>query len=151
VSSAVSVPAWLYGGDGGDKLTGGSGNDVLLGGAGNDTLTGGAGRDLLIGGDGQDQLTGSDDAQDDILIAGTTAFDANAAPKAIMAEWTSGHDYNTRVNNLTNGSGSPDRLNGSYFLQTGQTVFNDAYTDTLSYSGLDGLFYDLSRDRLSKH
>src|SRR5262249_52738760 len=41
VSSSVYVSAWLYGGDGGDKLTGGSGNDVLIGGAGNDPLTGG--------------------------------------------------------------------------------------------------------------
>jgi hypothetical protein len=152
VATSVTTSAWLYGGDGGDKLTGGSGNDVLVGGTGNDNLTGNAGRDLLIGGDGQDTLTGSGDTQDDVLIAGTTAFDANAAAlNAIMAEWTSAHDYTTRVNNLTNGSGSPSRLNGNYFLQLGQTVFNDAYTDTLSYSGQDWLFYDSSRDHLNKH
>jgi hypothetical protein len=152
VASSVYVSAWLYGGDGSDKLTGGSGNDVLVGGAGNDTLTGGGGRDLLIGGDGSDNLTGSGDTQDDILIAGTTSFDAStAALNAIMAEWTSAHDYTTRVKNLTNGTGSSDRLNGNYFLQLGQTVFNDAYTDTLNYSGQDWLFYDTSRDHLNKH
>jgi Ca2+-binding RTX toxin-like protein len=145
VAASVSVSAWLYGGDGGDKLTGGAGNDVLMGGAGNDTLSGGAGQDILVGGDGADQLTGSGA---DILIAGTTSFDANAAAlSAIMAEWTSSHAYNTRINNLTNGSGSPDRLNGNYFLQLGLTVFNDAYTDTLNYSGQDWLFYDTSRDK----
>jgi Ca2+-binding RTX toxin-like protein len=152
VASSVYTSAWLYGGDGGDKLTGGSGNDVLIGGAGNDTLNGGAGRDLLIGGDGQDSLTASGTNQSAILIAGTTSFDANAAAlNAIMAEWTSAHDYTTRVNNLINGSGSPDRLNGNYFLQLGQTVFNDAYTDTLSYTAQDWLFYDPARDHLSKH
>jgi Ca2+-binding RTX toxin-like protein len=152
VANSVYTSAWLYGGDGSDKLTGGSGNDVLIGGAGNDTLNGGAGRDLLIGGDGSDNLTGSGTNHSDILIAGTTSFDSNpVALNAIMAEWTSAHDYATRVNNLTNGSGSPDRLNGNYFLQMGQTVFNDAYTDTLNYSSQDWLFYDPSRDHLNKH
>jgi hypothetical protein len=152
VASSVTTSAWLYGGEGADKLTGGGGNDVLIGGAGNDTLNGGNGRDLLIGGDGADNLTASGSNQSTILIAGTTSFDANAAAlNAIMAEWTSSHDYTTRVNNLTNGSGSPDRLNGNYFLQFGQTVFNDAYTDTLSYTAQDWLFYDTSRDHLSKH
>ena len=151
VTSSAYLSAWLYGGDGDDKLTGGSGNDVLIGGAGKDTLAGGAGRDLLIGGDGADTLTGSDDSTEDILISGSTAFDANAAAlKAIMAEWTSSHPYATRVSNLTNGSGSPDRLNGNYFLQLGQTVFNDLYTDTLNYSGQDWLFND-GQDHLSKH
>ncbi len=149
VSSSVFAPAWLYGGDGSDWLGGGGGNDVLLGGAGGDVLTGNDGRDLLIGGDGADTLAGWGDNKFDIMIGGTTAFDANAAAlSAIMAEWTSGRDYATRVNNLTNGSGSPDRLNGNYFLQTGQTVFHDAYTDSLIYSGQDWLFYDPSRDRL---
>jgi hypothetical protein len=152
VASSVTTSAWLYGGDGDDKLTGGSGNDVLIGGAGNDNLNGGGGRDLLIGGDGADQLTGTGSNTSDILISGTTSFDANAAAlNAIMAEWTSAHSYATRVNNLTNGSGSPDRLNGNYFLQNGQTVFNDAFTDTLNYTAQDWLFYDSSRDHLNKH
>ena len=110
--------------------------DVL--GKNDGTLNGGAGRDLLIGGDGSDNLTASGSNQSAILIAGTTSFDANAAAlNAIMAQWTSAHAYTTRVNNLTNGTGSPDRLNGNYFLQLGQTVFNDAYTDTLNYTGQD--------------
>ena len=84
VAGGVSLPAWLYGGDGNDTLHGGHGHDVLLGGAGNDQLTGGQGRDLLIGGAGADQL--SSNADEDILMAGTTAFDSNqAALAAIMA------------------------------------------------------------------
>jgi Ca2+-binding RTX toxin-like protein len=152
VASSVTISAWLYGGAGNDKLTGGSGNDVLIGGDGNDNLAGGAGRDLLIGGAGGDTLTGWDNTQEDILIAGTTSWDANAAAlNAIMAEWTSTHDYTTRVNNLINGTGSPDRLNGGYFLQKGETVFDDTSNDTLNYSGLDWLFYDPARDHLHKH
>src|SRR4051794_4087646 len=50
VAGSISLPAWLYGGDGNDRLKGGSGNNVLLGGAGDDLLVGGSSRDLLIGG-----------------------------------------------------------------------------------------------------
>ena len=53
---------------------------------------------------------------DDILIAGTTAFDHNqAALAAIMAEWTSARSYADRVANLS-GTGSGPRDNGSVFL-----------------------------------
>ena len=52
----------------------------------------------------------------DLLIAGTTAYDGNeAALAAIMAEWTSGRDYATRIANLS-GTGSGPRDNGSVFL-----------------------------------
>ena len=59
----------------------------------------GGGRDLLIGGEGRDLLRA---VGDDLLIPGTTAFDANdMALAAITAEWTSGRSYNDRVANLT--------------------------------------------------
>ena len=59
-----------------------------------------------------------------------------------MAEWTSNHDYATRVNNLTDtGSGLLSRLNANYFLIQDQTVFNDSSTDTLTGSaGMDWFF-----------
>src|SRR5262249_62322647 len=99
VSGGVGVPAWVYGGDGNDRLRGGRGDDVLSGGDGDDDLNGGAGRDLLIGGRGQDRLHGGDD--DDLLIAGFTAFDAHDAPlQAIVAEWTPGRAYGARIANL---------------------------------------------------
>ena len=60
-----TIPAWLFGGDGNDKLKGGAGHDVLLGGAGDDLLSGNAGRDLLIGGTGADHIVGN--AGDDVL------------------------------------------------------------------------------------
>ena len=72
------------------------------------------GPNLLIGGSGADTLIAG--SGDDLLIAGTTAFDANeAALAAIMAEWTSGRDYATRVANLS-GTGSGPRSNGNFFL-----------------------------------
>src|SRR5205085_2567665 len=140
IQVSSTLPAWLYGGAGNDRLTGGSGGNVLLGGDGNDTLAGGSGRDLLIGGLGADVLSAN--GGDDILIGGTTAFDANdAALAAVVREWTSARSYATRVQNLTDGTGSADRLNGSYFLVKGQTVFDDAFTDTLTgAAGADWLF-----------
>jgi Ca2+-binding RTX toxin-like protein len=145
VADSISLPAWLYGGDGNDRLKGGSGNNVLLGGAGDDLLVGGNGRDLLIGGTGADRLIGN--GGDDILIGGFTSFDAfDQALAAVMAEWTSSHDFATRVANLTDQSNPllGSRLNGAYFLLdsgSGQTVFNDAQSDTLTGSaGSDWLF-----------
>src|SRR5207249_2896173 len=71
VSGSITLAAWLYGGDGNDRLEGGAGDNVLLGGDGDDTLIGGTGRNLLIGGRGVDHLAGN--GGDDLLIGGTTA------------------------------------------------------------------------------
>jgi fibronectin-binding autotransporter adhesin len=111
VAGGVTLPAWLYGGDGNDRLKGGGGNNVLIGGSGNNMLIGGSGQDLLIGGSGSSTLIAG--SGDDLLIAGTTAYDANdAALAAIMAEWTSGRDYATRIADLS-GSGSGPSSNGN--------------------------------------
>lgn len=149
VHNSITLSAWLEGQDGNDKLRGGAGNDVLRGGAGNDQLYGNAGRDLLLGGIGADRLQG--DAGENIYIAGTTSHDAHdAALMAILREWSSPRSRSVRLANLTDGSGSADGVNGSYFLNA-DTIFNDAATDTLfgTTSG-DWLFYDSSRDRLRR-
>src|SRR5207245_4053553 len=135
----LTVPAFLFGGDGNDTLDAGgsTANNVLLGGAGADALTGGSGRDLLIGGLGADTLRGG--GGDDILIGGYTDYDGNLqALCALMKEWGRtmgvGADYNTRVKNLTDGTGSPaTRLNRSYFLtpKTVHTVYDGAAIDRL--------------------
>src|SRR5205085_4792777 len=86
VAGSITVPAWLYGGDGNDRLKGGAGDDVLVGGDGDDLLVGGSGRDILIGGRGADRIVG--DAGDDILIAGATAYDGDrAALAALHGTW----------------------------------------------------------------
>ena len=149
LTGGLTVPAFLFGGDGNDILDAGgsTANNVLVGGAGADALTGGSGRDLLIGGVGGDTLRGG--GGDDILIGGYTVYDADlTALCAIMNEWGRtigvGADYNTRVKNLTDGAGSPaSRLNGSYFLtaRTVKTVSDDATIDILyGEAGLDWFF-----------
>jgi hypothetical protein len=150
VASGIMLPAWLYGGDGNDRLKGGGGNNVLLGGSGDDVLIGGAGQNLLIGGEGADILNAG--GEDDLLIAGTTAFDANElALSAIMAEWTSGRDYATRIANLS-GTGSGPNNNGAIFLIASgpsATVFDDGAVDVLNGgAGMDWFFANLSQDKI---
>lgn len=129
---------------------GGAGDNVLVGGDGDDRLIGGSRRDLLVGGQGADRIHGR--PGDDILIAGTTAFDSNdEALLAIMAEWTSDRDYFSRVANLRGDSSSPDfddRHNDGFFLRMdgeNATVFDDGDHDFLSgASGLDWFFANLA-------
>jgi Ca2+-binding RTX toxin-like protein len=142
VAGSINLPAWLYGGDGNDRLKGGAGNDVLLGGAGDDFLAGDSGRDLLIGGTGADRILGN--ADDDILIAGTTDFDAQDAVLAlIMKEWTrTDADFATRVSHLRTGGG----LNAGYLLTDG-TVHDDHAADVLTgESGNDWFLFNQDGD-----
>jgi Ca2+-binding RTX toxin-like protein len=121
----------LAGGTGNDSLTGGSGHDVLLGEGGDDVLIGGAGRNILIGGFGGDNLTSN--AGEDLLVAGTTAFDADpAALGALLAEWASATSYAARVANIQTGGGL---ANGARLVgddSAGQTAFADADVDSLT-------------------
>jgi Ca2+-binding RTX toxin-like protein len=143
----------LRGGAGNDTIYSHGGYDVLDGGAGDDLLLGSHGRDLLIGGTGADRLLGNSD--DDILIAGSLAFvNREAATAAIMAEWTSDHDYATRLANLSGrteaqgNAGFGDRLNAGYFLTAGQTVLDDEDEDNVTGSGGDDwFFFDPDLDR----
>jgi hypothetical protein len=149
VAGSVSNIQNIRGGAGNDTLTGNGGN-ILIGGAGSNTLidayTGSAasGRSLLIGGTGTSSLTAG--AAGDILIGGTTSFDANnIALQSILAEWQSGDDYSTRFNRLEGlQSGG---LNGSSTLVWGSTVLANSATDTLAGgAGLDWFFADLAQD-----
>jgi Ca2+-binding RTX toxin-like protein len=145
----VDLPAWIYGGPGDDKLRGGKGDDVIFGEAGDDTLHGGQGRDLLIGGSGRDEINGH--ADDDILIAGTTSYDALAiAWWSIWREWTSGHSFDQRTANIAGTGSGPSfaaRLNDNYFLRgdgPGATVHDDNERDVLVGStGRDWFFANL--------
>src|SRR5262249_5018182 len=144
VAGSITLPAWLYGEGGSDRLKGGAGHDLLFGGAGDDLLVGGAGRDLLIGGVGADRIVGN--ADDDIIIARSTAFDLDAtALTAIMAEWTSGRSYAERTANLR-GVGTTG-VNGTYVLETDgpeATVSDDGAADVLTGSeGQDWFFANL--------
>jgi Ca2+-binding RTX toxin-like protein len=135
----------LRGGDGNDRINGSDGADIILGEAGDDVLQGMAGRDLLIGGLGADQIMGNEG--DDIVLAGFTDFDTNNdALMSILAEWNSNRDYSTRVANLMDGSGSPKRLNGQFFLND-RTVHDDGAVDVLfGNGGRDWFLYNIDGD-----
>lgn len=136
MAGSIGLPAWLYGNGGNDRLKGGAGHDVLFGGDGDDLLVGGGGRDLLIGGLGADRIVGN--ADDDILIAGFTAFDADEAGiHAIMAEWTSARTFDQRTANLLD----------THLKTQGEaaTVYNDGAHDVLTGSaGQDWFFANLA-------
>ena len=105
----------------------------------------GNGRDILIGGTGTDKLFGA--GGDNILIGGTTAHDDDAtALVAILAEWTSGNDYATRVANIRAGLGQSD----GFSLSAGVTVFDDGVVDELyGSSGMDWFFnFGVANDKL---
>jgi Ca2+-binding RTX toxin-like protein len=138
IAGSVSVPVWIYGGPGDDRIKGGGGNDVIIGGDGNDLLMGGGGRDLLIGGSGADRIIG--DAEDDILIAGWTDFENDPATLSlIMSEWTSTTD-NFLVRCIAlNGVLQNDGPNA--------TVHDDNNQDTLTgSSGNDWFFANVLLD-----
>lgn len=146
LSSQVTAPAVINGGDGDDAITGGSGSDVLLGGAGDDALygsngndgfDGGAGDDLVQGGNGRDVLVGGDDADtiagnngDDLLIAGIYS---GGDLVDLVAVWNGGGSYATRVSILQTGL-----LNG--------TVANDQDDDLLTGNNGTDLFVTDSGD-----
>lgn len=142
IAGSIMLTAWLYGGNGHDKLKGAGGHDVLLGQDGDDLLVGGSGRDILIGGTGSDRIVGNHD--DDILIAGTTDHDASTvALSAILAEWTADRCDYVRVANLY-GVGCGPRNNGNVFLND-DTVHDDGVRDLLTgSSGFDWFFANLS-------
>jgi Ca2+-binding RTX toxin-like protein len=147
-------PAWLFGGDGNDRLIGGAGNDVLDGGPGRDYLRGRLGRDLLIGGQGRDRLFGG--FGDDILIGGSLTFEqTDQALAAIMREWTSSRSFRQRLSNLSgdaSGRTFDRRANGDFFLMTNcadATVQDDGDRDRLRGDfGRDWYFAKLDDDRI---
>jgi hypothetical protein len=144
VAGGIGLTSWLYGGDGNDRLKGGGGNNVLLGGDGDDLLVGGRGRDILIGGRGADRIIGN--ADDDILIAGVTAYDANrAALAAILGVWADPTlTYEQRIASIQDPT-----LRGGVYLGPA-TVGNDDATDVLTgSSGRDWFWFDPIRDRVT--
>ncbi len=139
VSGNIGISAWLYGGDGNDRLKGGAGNDVLLGGAGDDLVQGGSGRDLEIGGRGADRIVGN--ADDDILIAGYTIYDHDEADlNQIMIEWTKiGATYDERLQALTDPTAA--------VVLDQNTVSRDGEADVLTgSSGDDWFWFDFNQD-----
>jgi uncharacterized repeat protein (TIGR01451 family) len=144
VSPQVTLPAFLYGGPGNDTLVAGGGNSVLVGGAGKNTLRSGPGSNILISGLGSSILMGT--LGDNIEIGGYTDYDSNdAALIKLLAEWSSGDSYTTRVDDISGITAGG--LNGPYYfnavptaLSPTPTVHNNAAADSL-YGGLGMNWY----------
>lgn len=125
---------WIDGGDGTDVVKGGTGDNILLGGNGNDSVQADSGRNILVGGIGADTLQGG--TGEDVLLSGDLPNPSTL--NAMLAAWTQGIAYTTRVNTLL----------ASYL--TSSTVVNDSDIDTLTgASGQDFFLADSSRDVLT--
>ena len=128
----------VLGDSGADRVIGGSGNDVLNGNNGPDTVNGGRGHDIAIGGGGNDHVTGGRGR--DIVVGGTSTHSI-ASLQAISEEWTSDRDYEIKVANIVDGSGSDDAANRPAFLTRGVTVLDDDSADSLFGSYARDLFF----------
>lgn len=144
ISSKLKLPALLFGGGGGDTLRGGGGSNILVGEAGNDLLVGGAARDILIGGADVDNLQGQ--GGDDLVIAGSTAHDANStALLSLLAEWQrTDVKIAGRIANLRNGTGRNGRvtLNSTTVRPDGDLVANSLN----DRSGSNWFWVNVARD-----
>jgi hypothetical protein len=116
--------------------------NLLIGNDGN-VLTGGTGRrNILVAGGSFSTLLGGN--QDDLLIAGTTSYDADpslAAWLQIAAYWAGTDDFGTRAGNLTSGNGVP--------LLDASVVFGNGGGNTLTGNGELGLIYSDGLDNVS--
>src|SRR5262249_48542438 len=134
IDKAVTVPAYLFGGDGNDHIEAGGGASVLVGGNSNDELVVGSAASFLIGGKDNDHLRGG--ASDAVFIAGFTDFDANLkALKTIQSEWSrTDETYAQKVDHLT--GATTGGKNGDFVLDA-STVHDDGAVNTVD--GGDGL------------
>lgn len=111
-----------------------------------DYLFGGPGRNIVIGGAGADVLLGR--GGEDILIGGTVSWDDDGLSfQALAAEWYSSRAYAERVQNLIDGTGSPDRLNGDMFLDS-SVLADDGEADWLFGGAGRDWFVPFSGDRI---
>jgi uncharacterized repeat protein (TIGR01451 family) len=141
VDRNLTLPTFLFGGDGDNvHIRGGGGPTVVVGGAGrNNHLVSGSGRSILIAGAGGGHLVGS--RAGSILIGGTTDYDHNlAALEAILQEWArTDESYLQRVANLENAPVSigsqtvnPDGSYTAGFYLTPSTVHDNGVRDYLN-------------------
>lgn len=140
----ISMPAVIDAGSGNDEVIGGSGDDLIRGGSGRDFVSGGQGHDVILGGSGHDVLFG-DSGRDiiiagagfdlafggsgqDIMIGGDTIHDGDdVALNGIRDEWTSHKSLAVRKQNLINGTGDGNGLNGTAFLDSLSLIDDNAF------------------------
>jgi hypothetical protein len=141
LAGSIALATLIDAGGGDDHINAGGGPSVVLGGYGADMLNGGSGRNILIGGYGPDRLVGG--PRENILIGGPSIYDSDPESMTLandealikmLAEWNADRARTIRIANLTDGSGSEDRLNDGFFLLLGETLLDDEESDEVTGS-----------------
>jgi Ca2+-binding RTX toxin-like protein len=138
MTSSITTPMIIIGGDGDDVMTAGDGAAILLGGAGKDTLNASKGRSILIGGDGEDKIVGGQD--DDIVIGDITQDQINLSRLVSILETWNRLDktYTQRIALL----GGPTGISGL-------TLQGDNASDSVNGNNGSDWFFIGSSDRIT--
>jgi Ca2+-binding RTX toxin-like protein len=128
ISSTISLPITLHGGDGNDLLAGGSGKDLLIGGPGNDRLYGMGGHDQLDGGPDNDTLFGGNG--NDILLGGPgdDELAGGNGNDALVGHEGTDRLFGDKGRDLLIGGRGSDRLRGGAYddlLISGFSLYDD--------------------------
>jgi phospholipase C len=140
VADDVTIPAFLFGGNGEDRIRAGGGPTVVVGGGGEDTIIGGSGPSILIGGSEESKIRAGSGGS--ILIGGTTDFDSNAeALRALLKEWSSTSEtFQQKMDHLTGAvPGGQNELTSTKYLLTTATVHDNGESDELKASKTQGV------------
>lgn len=109
VNDTTSANVTITGGEGNDVLTGGAAKDTITGGKGGDIMTGGLGADIINSGIGHDVvvINSSTDATVGVFTdSGTAAFDVINGFKTVGTAITTGVDFSSNGNFITNTAGN---------------------------------------------
>lgn len=140
---ATPTRMMIYGGTGNDVITVNNGVTAaayIFGGDGNDKITGGGGKNVLIGGKDADTLYGAPSSEN-LFISGYTSFDDDPATAlALLSSWeTSGLAYNARGDAFL-----------AAVKTAGAKIFDDGVADTLLGGSASDFYFCGTNERLLK-
>ncbi len=138
---------------GNNLIVGGAGSDLIYGNYGFGVDGGAGGQNLIVSGSGGSLVYTSGGVESrkggrgSIVVAGTTSL-SEAALVSILAEWTSGDSLATKLADIGGANGTAG-LNGSNYLISGATVFDNQTVDAIlsdPHGGTNWLFYSFIDD-----